>query len=357
MKKKAWLSAVLMACWGTAHADVTLYGLLDVGPTYVSNEQGKSSVGLTDGVLQESRFGFKGTEDLGNGYAAGFNLESGFDITNGTLLNGVEFVRRSVVTLSGPFGELTMGHDATGFVDSIARYTSSMMIYGPSYLSVHPGDYDRVFGIAIDNVIKYASPVMGGASFHAMVSPGGQPGSLTQNSTFDAGANYEAGPFSVGASFQRAYGVNISSAALLDPRANPFGATGPNDRLDNYGLGASYKFGHVMVHALVTQSKMYESDTIGRTYELGVKGNVTPFLTLGLDFSRTIVKDKAGMSIATASADYFLSKRTDLYFVTAYERVNGTDSTGQPLVAQMLILPAASGPSQLAFHLGVRHRF
>lgn len=88
MTRKAWLGGALMACTCATHAQVTLYGLLDMGPNYVSNAGGAALVEMRSGMLQQSRFGFKGTENLGGGYEAGFILESGFSADTGLLDGG-----------------------------------------------------------------------------------------------------------------------------------------------------------------------------------------------------------------------------------------------------------------------------
>jgi len=69
----------------TAHAQstVTLYGIIDGGFTYTSNQGGKSNYQATAGSEQGSRWGFTGKEDLGGGNAAIFKLENGFNLQTG----------------------------------------------------------------------------------------------------------------------------------------------------------------------------------------------------------------------------------------------------------------------------------
>lgn len=92
---------------------MTLYGILDIGPTYVSNQNGSSAVAVTSSYVQQSRFGFKGIEDLGGGYSALFILESGFALNNGQISNNQIFSRKAVVGIEMPYGTLTAGHDTT----------------------------------------------------------------------------------------------------------------------------------------------------------------------------------------------------------------------------------------------------
>jgi predicted porin len=359
MKKLKIISLVLLNILASvdACASVTLYGLQDIGPTYVSNV-GKGSVfELQDGVVQQSRWGLTGDEDLGGGYHAGFKLESGFSLTNGQLSSGLAFSRKAIVSLSGPFGVFSMGRDTSVLDDTLGPYTASMLVYGPGYPSIHPGNYDHVFGTQYNSVSKYVSRPIGGVTFRLSAALGGQPGSIVQNSSFDGGVTYASGHLSLGLGVQREYGVN-GGDVLLQSQANPFGQTGdPLNHQDSYGFGGSYDFGILFAHALITQAHIYGSGTTGRTYEVGVKSTFSPFLIFGLNYNRTLVRKKAGMGIISASADYYLSKTTDLYFLVAHEDVSGTSASGAPLVAQMVIFSPSSGRSQTAVHMGVRHLF
>ena len=82
MKKTFVAVAVLGAFAGSAMAaDVTLYGKIDLGLQYQHLDNGTTTTDQfkeTSGQNSGSRFGLKGTEDLGNGYKVGFVLENGF---------------------------------------------------------------------------------------------------------------------------------------------------------------------------------------------------------------------------------------------------------------------------------------
>jgi len=109
MKKSLLAAAVLSAVSFAAQADgVELYGVLDAGvatvseslnidpyfPSTINLKGGASSTvsqsvtGLVSGVLSGSRWGIKGSEDIGNGLKAIFTLESGINIGTGNLVNG-----------------------------------------------------------------------------------------------------------------------------------------------------------------------------------------------------------------------------------------------------------------------------
>src|SRR6201992_3012784 len=84
-----------------AQSSVTLYGIIDAGLTYTNNQGGSHNFKETSGSINGSRWGMRGSEDLGGGLKAIFTLENGFNITNGTLgQGGREFGRQAFVGLS-----------------------------------------------------------------------------------------------------------------------------------------------------------------------------------------------------------------------------------------------------------------
>lgn len=114
MKKTLAALAVLGAFAGSAAAaDVQLYGVVDEGFIYtntkVTDEKSDNQFQLGSGLNLGSRWGLKGTEDLGNGYKVGFKLESGFNADTGTLQENRLFRREAGLTLYGPFGSLGFG--------------------------------------------------------------------------------------------------------------------------------------------------------------------------------------------------------------------------------------------------------
>ena len=71
MKKAIYLATLgLFAGSAYAQSSVTLYGVLDIGINYISNDGGKSNVDMSSGVLQGNRWGLLGSEDLGSGLNA-----------------------------------------------------------------------------------------------------------------------------------------------------------------------------------------------------------------------------------------------------------------------------------------------
>lgn len=172
--KKTLLAAALVAGFaGAAHAEssVTLYGLADVGYGFkhqsVKIDGVKTTnryVGAYNGVKNANRWGLKGSEDLGNGTSAIFQLESGFNIGNGThAQDGRLFGRQAYVGLTGEsWGTFTVGRQynaADAFVSGIDPFqtgwsqAASVSTFGNSVSERY------------DNAIKYVSPNFGGFQF------------------------------------------------------------------------------------------------------------------------------------------------------------------------------------------------
>jgi predicted porin len=100
-----------------AQSSVTLYGVVDDAITYVNNQLGHSNVYLRQGNLYSSRFGLRGSEDLGGGLAAIFDLQEGFDPNSGAQSSsGLAFNREAFVGLQDQqFGTLTFGRQYTPY--------------------------------------------------------------------------------------------------------------------------------------------------------------------------------------------------------------------------------------------------
>lgn len=133
MKKTLAAVAVLGAFAGSAlAADVQLYGLVDTGFQYLSADvdrngfDSENKFSMESGMQSGSRFGIKGTEDLGNGLTVGFILENQFKSDSGALENEDSFFHREAsLFLQGGFGKVAFGR-----MGSINGGTSSWGKYG-----------------------------------------------------------------------------------------------------------------------------------------------------------------------------------------------------------------------------------
>ena len=179
MKKTLAAVAVLGAFAGSAlAADVTLYGVIDTGlnwtQTKVTGQDTKDSFSMASGQNSGPRFGLKGTEDLGNGYKVGFNLENSFKSDTGSLDKGSRlFHREALVYVQSPFGELSMGR--TGALDAgTGRYNlmgSGATAMGTGLDAI--GKSTKILlgtGDRMDNTITYATPTFAGVTVYAQAS-------------------------------------------------------------------------------------------------------------------------------------------------------------------------------------------
>ena len=172
MKKTLAALAVLGAFAGSAAAaDVQLYGVVDEGFIYtntkVTDEKSDNQFQLGSGLNLGSRWGLKGTEDLGNGYKVGFKLESGFNADTGTLQENRLFRREAGLTLYGPFGSLGFGR-----FGGIASAAGTYDLIG--YVDSFDGGDNNVWGFAAssryDNVVAYQTPRFAGLQLTAQYS-------------------------------------------------------------------------------------------------------------------------------------------------------------------------------------------
>jgi len=207
--------AVLGAFAGSAlAADVQLYGLVDLGLNWTQVDNGKTttdSFGMGSGQNSGSRFGLKGTEDLGNGYKVGFNLENSFKADDGAFDKGSRlFHRESILFVQTPYGELSAGR--TGGLDSgVGRY--GQMGSGATAMSTgwdNIAKTSKVFlglGDRMDNTLTYQSPKFAGVTVLAQAS-------LKKSNVNDKGVAIETEEGSSDADRYYALGVTYGAGAL-----------------------------------------------------------------------------------------------------------------------------------------------
>ncbi|MBN3817784.1 porin [Paraburkholderia sp. Se-20369] len=397
MNKQLFAAPLLLSLAGIASAQssVTLYGIVDAGITYRSNERvgkpgaytGHSNVGLTSGNLSGSRWGIKGTEDLGGGLRALFVLENGFDIANGTSgQGGRQFGRQAFVGVgSDRYGTVTLGRQYTSLDDFVSPVGPSSVIGG---FGAHPGDIDDLDQTArVDGSIKYTSANYAGFTFGALYGFGGQPGSMKQRNTWSVGAAYAAGPLRVGVGYERS---DNSKTGATDPTAGKW--QGSDDGLFNSSInegyasaqsqqviatGATYDFGPALVgvnYSNVQYRAGDQSRFSGRaTFNVAgvfARWKVRPQTQLFAGYSYTRgsdvdgIDDRAQYHNVTLGAVYDLSKRTSLYLLGAYQHASGTtlDALGRPVQATASVSDKANSHSsdtrsQTIVSVGLRQRF
>jgi predicted porin len=303
--KKSLIALAVLAASGAAMAQssVTLYGIADV---VVHKDKNKSTT-MTSGGVSASRFGFKGTEDLGGGLKAEFVLEQGFDLVTGDQsIANKAFSRESSVGLSGSFGSVKLGRMATAFdTNEGAGFAAFYSVLNPAneWVGYTSGRHD--------NGIYYASPEFGGFSADLSFNLAGAAARHTA-----VVLKYSNGPV---------------YAAFLHQKdkAN----TEKQNRIE-----VTYDFG--LAKALFAYDKIDQGGVDAKQYSLGADVPVSDQLTLsgGLASTKTVGATRVnGWSLAAA---YSLSKRTTVY--GGYYGDNGA---------------AGAGTLKSRYGIGVKHTF
>ena len=218
--KKTLIAVAVMAASGIAFAasNVTLYGVIEEGVVLEKAKHGDTTVDLRSGFDQGSRWGIKGTEDLGNGYSVGFILEQGFNVDSGDeATSGKAFSREAFMYVNGGFGKLGFGRTgALSFAQSNAILTGWAFGTGyglSSWTSAIGNNFSRM-----DNVVSYATPVFDGFSVHAMYSNGltGDSEKWSDNNHYyGIGVKYQANAIKSSLIFEAADNKGTATADTL----------------------------------------------------------------------------------------------------------------------------------------------
>jgi predicted porin len=321
-----------------AQTNVTLYGVVDaaIESADAGGPEGRHT-NVQSGNQSGSRFGFRGSEDLGNGLKAIFNLEAGVAVDTGAQDSAGLFQRRAVVGLEGEFGTLTLGREYSP-IANVAGATDEFGqgFYGSNLSAFGSGRVTR----RLANSINYKSASWGGFDLLAAYSAGekatGPSGDLK-----GIGAEYKMGGLYLGAAYHtlkrvatgndKEYGAGAAYTFAdfggFEIKANYLSADpdGANNKFKQYNLGAGYPFGPNKIYVNLQQNKL----------ENGAKGNAW-----ALAYS------------------YSLSKRTNLYASYANLNNNGLATFGLNSGSNTLA-PAATalGGDPSVFTVGMRHTF
>ncbi|WP_321963759.1 porin [Paraburkholderia sp. J7] len=207
------LSGVAAACCiNVAHAQssVTLYGVIDNGIEYQNAGSG-SVVRAVSGGLFASRYGLKGSEDIGGGIHVNFQLEQGFNGVTGAASNAAEaFNRQAWVGFSGAFGETRFGLQNTPqyiFMNPELDPLAVMSIASPM------NNFNSLT-VRVNNAISYFTPTVYGLTAQFMVA---MRDSTTKPSNglqfYNAAVRYTNGTFRAAAGYEQA--ANAAGTSTL----------------------------------------------------------------------------------------------------------------------------------------------
>ncbi|WP_149137720.1 porin [Cupriavidus campinensis] len=319
-----------------AQSSVTLYGQVDafVGTTRATG--GDRAAILGAGGMQTSYWGMRGSEDLGIGLKAIFDLNGYYRVDTGRFgrsdTDGF-LTRSSYVGLqSASYGTVRLGRNTTPYFLSTILFNPLVDSYnfGPSIFQTFKTATDgRVFdpGIIGDsgwsNSVVYSSPTFGGLTVNLIYAFGEQPGGTGQNK-WGANVTYFSGAFAATAAFQQVK-FNIVPGDVSAPPA----ALAAFDKQTAAQFGLSYDFG---VAKLFGQAQYIRTATNGTQGDIRhANGQVGASVPVGAGnvlasyaYANTRNDTAAiGRHTAAIAYDYKLSKRTDLYAAYFYDRVTG----------------------------------
>ena len=372
---------VLGAISGLAQADsssVTIYGTLDAGVVSATNQPtvGKSTgnaVALNTGGDSPSIFGFRGSEDLGDGLKASFNLEGHLFLDTGTAGQwGGLFGRQANVSLSNSYGSITLGKqyspavlafaatDPRGLKETFSGLISWALTQAPLNVGNNTGpgtatpngNSTSVIDVFVANAITLSTKISD-VSLTAGYSLGGVSGNTSANSTLSLGAVY-TGPVTLSAAYQ---------ADRAQPSAANLGATGIETK--KYSVGIGYSFSDFTLTANYLDNTNHNAGTGGlaaeyQIYGLGLNYRTATNNTVTLAYYDSKNKEASNDTSKTwiLSDDYSLSKRTTLYGLISGVNAGSNYSTGAAFgVANDHVYLAMAGKTTSAVELGIRHTF
>ena len=350
MKKSLLALAALTAFTGavSAQSNVTMYGRVDLS---VNKGVGTANKGISNG--SGSRFGLRGSEDLGGGMAAIFNVEMRFDADTGAWQNncitptgataapagacGVAnrfWGARSLVGLKGNFGQLTLGREYT------TAFLGSQLINDPwgwdTVVSSTPGaglntllTGGNIARVRNDSAATY-NISMAGFSFGAQIAEATDAINTFNKKPYNFSAGYAGGPFTVNFGYEKT-GVVAAAAAQWMTLGGTF-------NLGVVKLGASVGTGKTAANAK-NQSMMLTA--VGVLGQGELRASVGQLTT---DPAGAVGKSDLAKGFALGY-HYALSKRTTLY--TDYVRNTGVGSAVFGLV----------GTEKSGYDFGIKHNF
>ncbi|MBU9434439.1 porin [Burkholderia multivorans] len=395
--------AAAVAALGCAHAyaqtsgSVTLYGTVDTGILYSTNQQFTRADGSTGGGhawqmgggnLVPSRFGFQGAEPLGGGLDAVFTLEQQFLSANGQALQGgTAFSRQAWVGLrQDGIGTFGLGRQYDSYTDMLGAYVSSNNWATP--YGSHLGDVDNLnAAFNFNNAVKFTSADFRGLTFGGTFSFGGQAGDFAAKRGYALAATYSRAPVALSVGYLNLRQPLDAALGGANGYIGDFACSNPGAMfcllqdarsMRAFGAGGSLTLGAATIALTYTHTRLDDSRYLTTaaqprpqafTFDIGelnVTYLFTPALQGGIAYlfnaAHTDTRGTTRFHQLNVGANYSLSKRTALYAVAIGQLASGTglgtDANGQPANnAQIPVLANSNSNRQLAVMGGIRVNF
>lgn len=337
MNKRLIALTVLCSAAGAAAAQssVTVYGIVDVGVSRIDDGSTKTT-SMDSGILNGSRIGFRGEEDLGGGLSASFRLENGYSVDDGRMRQGGRlFGRQAWVGLNGSFGTVRLGRQDNPIhtaLDSIDPFGTGLA-----------GNIEFIFNgydSRSDNIVSYIAPKMGGFYASVVYGLGEVPDSTSTGRLVGGMVGFKTGNFNVVLSH---HNQNVADAGL----------DVGNEKTTM--IGGVYNFGVVKAHAAYAQNKGDRLGVETTDSHDAMIGFTVPFgaSTVMGSYSRKegklAARDKT--ELLALGYTYSLSKRTTLYTSYGVMRNNDTGTLGVDGGT------VVAGDDPKIFNVGLQHRF
>lgn len=357
MKQSALALAVLAAPFlSSIHAraqdSVQLYGRLDAGVEVV-NHMGPDDatlVRVVSGGKNTSRWGIRGSEDLGGGLKAVFNFEGEVALDTGDT-EGKLFKRHAWVGLEGGFGRVVIGRSFTTTYDLVIKFDP--MGFAPHYSwatsgsATSPSKYGMT--TAFDNQVKYSGR-SGGFTYGASLGLGEGSGSSADGRKFALGGSWFGGGLGFMAACERINGV-AAAPGLLENRIR--------DRTRACHLGADYRTGDwrytAGLRAYALRPAAGGADLRANTWWGGITREIDRVTLTGalyhIDTRALPAGRDADPTMLVLRAMLALSPRTDLYLSAAHARAD------HDLPVGLSRDDPGAAPTQSGITAGIQHRF
>jgi predicted porin len=372
--------AATIATPALAQNSVTLYGVVDDSIAYVSNQQGHSNVYMRQGNLYSSRWGLRGSEDLGEGWKAIFDLQAGFDPNSGAQASaGTLFNRQAFVGLQNDqYGTFTMGRQYTSMWDLVAPLNTSSNLTGAT--GAHPGDIDGMdTTIRANSSVKYTTSNYAGLQASVMYGFGGEAGTLQGGNMMSAALKYARGPFAIAAGYlyMHSSGVQGTAPSLSYGTSAVDAGYVVGSSMQDIVAAGTYQFGNATFGLNYSNVKfrpgdqsVFKDTAIFNTFGGFAKYVFNPAFDVAAGYSFTKATNSNGISDGaryhqvSMKEAYHLSKRTTIYAIQGWQHATGQtlDAEGNVIVARPVVgdlnntMPSSS-ENQFAALLGLAVSF
>lgn len=369
------MAAGALSAAASAESNVTLYGLVDAGVRYSNNNVAGDGTNdnelwqLRNGALNPSRFGLKGSEELGSGIRGVFTLEAGFDPSNGALTKSNVpnttrlFAREASVGFGGEFGAFTVGRQTGATYDAVAAF-DPLNWGGIDSVAWH----SALTGTRFDRTAKFHGDALG-LKYSLLYGFGDSSNDHRSNETYGGTLGWSRDPLTLIGGYQETRddakhrARNWTAGGTFGYGNSKLYAGYIDSRLDSgFGLSSwvTQSNSPPAAQSLTYQDTGLWVDVDGQgrhdqMYLVGISAEAAPKTTLTIGYMNdrvTNVPQEFRRETIYGVADYALSKRTDAYLLVDYNR----NSNDVPLQRTLNSLPASQS-QQTGAMVGVRHRF